>query len=75
MSAARMMQADRGELLFRLVGLSAIAILMNASPARGDETDCITVEDPTCTACDIDNEPGCYLVWCEGEPPYEWCNP
>jgi hypothetical protein len=75
MKAARTMQAQRRELLFRLAGLSAIALLMNARPARGAESDCITVENPTCTACNIDNEPGCVFVFCEegGPPPFIVC--
>jgi hypothetical protein len=75
MKAARTMQAQRRELLFRLAGLSAIALLMNARPARGAETDCITVDDPTCTACDVDNAPGCVFVFCEGgdPPPFVVC--
>ena len=63
------MKARSGELLFRLAGLAAIAILVNASPAYGDDPDCTTVDG--CTACIVENEPNCVFVFgsgCDTEP-------
>ncbi len=62
------MKARSGELLFRLAGIAAIAILVNAGAAKATEDppppDCLTDPSNGCTVCIVDNDPDCIFGWC-----------